>query len=148
MLTVLLFRGFSLEGADIGINHFMTPNFTKLLDVTLWQDAGTQALYSYGIGFGGLVAMGSHNKPGQNCLRWVGRVLLTNFEQTMMPHHFRDAVLLCCAGVVTSILSSFAIFAILGHMAHAANKPFAEVVKPGIHWISIQNNICLPPIFL
>ena len=112
LLVVLLFRGVSLEGAQIGIDHFLRPDLTRLRDVTLWQDAGTQALYSYGIGFGGLIARGSHNKPGQNCLR--------------------DALLLCCVGVVASTLSCFAIFSILGFMAHSANKPFTEVVKPGV----------------
>lgn len=42
MLTVLLIRGLTLPGAIVGIKYYLMPNMTKLWDITVWKDAGTQ----------------------------------------------------------------------------------------------------------
>ncbi|KRZ06763.1 Sodium- and chloride-dependent GABA transporter 1 [Trichinella zimbabwensis] len=52
LLIVLLIRGVTLSGASMGLKAFLTPNITKLTDITVWRDAGTQVFYSSGIGFG------------------------------------------------------------------------------------------------
>lgn len=54
-----------------GISFYLTPNMTKLMEPTVWKDAGTQVFYSYGVGFGTLIALGSHNKWSHNCYRLV-----------------------------------------------------------------------------
>ncbi|KRZ06768.1 Sodium- and chloride-dependent GABA transporter 1 [Trichinella zimbabwensis] len=66
LLIVLLIRGVTLSGASMGLKAFLTPNITKLTDITVWRDAGTQVFYSSGIGFGSLVAIGSHNNFNHN----------------------------------------------------------------------------------
>ena len=112
LIVVLLIRGITLPGAWTGISFYLTPNLTKLTEVTVWKDAGTQVFYSYGVGFGTLIALGSHNKFNHNC--------------------YRDAILMCFINGMTSILAGFAIFSILGFMSHVASKPIAEIVKPGV----------------
>ncbi|GMT15082.1 hypothetical protein PFISCL1PPCAC_6379, partial [Pristionchus fissidentatus] len=112
LIFVLLIRGLTLDGASTGISFYLTPNMTKLADTTVWKDAGTQVFYSYGVGFGALIALGSHNKRDHNC--------------------FRDAVVMCFINGSTSIIAGFAIFSILGHMSVIANKDISEIVKPGV----------------
>uniref|UniRef100_A0A915AK12 Transporter n=1 Tax=Parascaris univalens TaxID=6257 RepID=A0A915AK12_PARUN len=112
LLIVLLARGLTLPGAFTGISFYLTPNMTKLSETTVWKDAGTQVFYSYGVGFGALIALGSHNKFNHNC--------------------FRDAFVMCFINGSTSILAGFVVFSILGYMSLIANKDIAEIVKPGV----------------
>ncbi|KAH7727103.1 SNF-3 protein [Aphelenchoides avenae] len=112
LLFVLLIRGLTLPGAMTGISFYLTPNMTKLMETTVWKDAGTQVFYSYGVGFGTLIALGSHNKWSHNC--------------------YRDAFIMCGINGSTSILAGFAIFSILGYMSVVAGKNIAEIVKPGV----------------
>nr|CAD2199989.1 unnamed protein product [Meloidogyne enterolobii] len=112
LIVVLLIRGLTLPGAMTGISFYLTPNLTKLTETTVWKDAGTQVFYSYGVGFGTLIALGSHNKFTHNC--------------------YRDAIVMCFINGMTSILAGFAIFSILGFMSTVAAKPIAEIVKPGV----------------
>ncbi|VDM24573.1 unnamed protein product [Toxocara canis] len=112
LLVVLLVRGLTLPGAVTGISFYLTPNMTKLSETTVWKDAGTQVFYSYGVGFGALIALGSHNKFNHNC--------------------FRDAFVMCFINGSTSILAGFVVFSILGYMSVVANKSIADIVKPGV----------------
>jgi solute carrier family 6 GABA transporter-like protein 1 len=112
LIVVLLIRGLTLPGAMTGISFYLTPNITKLSETTVWKDAGTQVFYSYGVGFGTLIALGSHNKINHNS--------------------YRDAFIMCFINGGTSILAGFAIFSILGYMSVVANKSIAEIVKPGV----------------
>ncbi|CAK5087815.1 unnamed protein product [Meloidogyne enterolobii] len=112
LIAVLLVRGLTLPGAGEGIKFYLMPNITKLKEITVWKDAGTQVFYSYGVGFGTLIALGSHNRFYHNC--------------------FRDAILVCFINGTTSILAGFAIFSILGYMSFITGKEIKEIVKPGV----------------
>uniref|UniRef100_A0A1I8B3F4 Transporter n=1 Tax=Meloidogyne hapla TaxID=6305 RepID=A0A1I8B3F4_MELHA len=112
LIAVLLVRGLTLPGAGEGIKFYLWPNVTKFQEITLWKDAGTQVFYSYGVGFGTLIALGSHNRFYHNC--------------------FRDAILVCFINGTTSILAGFAIFSILGYMSFITGKEIKEIVKPGV----------------
>uniref|UniRef100_A0A1I7XZU2 Transporter n=1 Tax=Steinernema glaseri TaxID=37863 RepID=A0A1I7XZU2_9BILA len=112
ILLVLLLRGVTLPGAWQGVSYFLTPKMAKLYDSSLWKDAGTQVFYSYGVGFGTLMALGSHNKYKHNAHKTVITVSLVNTG--------------------TSMLAGFVVFSILGHMATTAEKNVGEIVKPGV----------------
>ena len=118
LISVFLIRSITLPGAIIGIKYYLTPNVTTLLeDVTLWKDAGTQVLFSFGIGFGTLFALGSHNKFHHNC--------------------YRDAFIMCFINAGTSIVMGLAIFSCLGYMAYVAGKEIEQIVKPGVGLIFV-----------
>lgn len=111
ILVLLLIRGFTLPGAFVGISAYLKPKMSQMLRITLWKDAGTQVFFSYGIGFGGISALGAYNKFNHNVIR--------------------DSILTCIVNGGTSILAGFAVFSTLGHMAHELNVSVDDVVKVG-----------------
>ncbi|XP_057700938.1 sodium- and chloride-dependent neutral and basic amino acid transporter B(0+) isoform X2 [Corythoichthys intestinalis] len=113
VLVILLIRGVTLEGARDGIEFYIgsQSNLTKLYEAQVWKDAATQTFFSLSIGWGGVMTLASYSKFHNSTLKDSFIVTLTN------------------AG--TSVLAGFAIFSILGHMAHVYQMPVGEVVKEG-----------------
>ena len=77
----------------------------------LFSDGGTQIFFSYGVGIGALLALGSYNKFNHNC--------------------HKDAIVVCCINTFTSFFSAVVIFSILGYMAHSKGVEVADVVESG-----------------
>ncbi len=80
-------------------------------DHQVWADAGTQVFYSYGIGIAALVSLGSYNKFHHNS--------------------YRDVTIFTVVNTLTSVLSGFVIFSILGYMAHVRNVDIRLVAEEG-----------------
>jgi NSS family neurotransmitter:Na+ symporter len=59
-LLVLVIKALSLPGAKEGVKFFLSPNFSSLLDLRVWALAFTQAIFSLGAGYGGLLTYGSY----------------------------------------------------------------------------------------
>ncbi|KAI6195345.1 Sodium-and chloride-dependent creatine transporter 1 [Aphelenchoides besseyi] len=118
VIAVLLGRSLWLDGAMEGIRYYLKPKLDRLLDITVWKDAGTQVFYSYGVGFGTLIALGSHNKFTHNCYRL--RELTIRITS--------DAILMC---FINGGTTGFAIFSVIGFMSYSTCKPIDIVVKGG-----------------
>ncbi|XP_049433594.1 sodium- and chloride-dependent neutral and basic amino acid transporter B(0+) [Epinephelus fuscoguttatus] len=113
VILILLIRGVTLEGARDGIEFYIgsQSNLTKLTEAEVWKDAATQTFYSLSIGWGGVMTLASYN----------------NFHNNV----FKDSFVVTLTNAGTSVLAGFAIFSILGHMAHIYKMPVGEVVKDG-----------------
>ncbi|XP_038630782.1 sodium- and chloride-dependent neutral and basic amino acid transporter B(0+)-like isoform X1 [Scyliorhinus canicula] len=113
VLTILLIRGLTLEGAYKGIEFYIgsQSDFSKLAQAEVWKDAATQIFYSLAVGWGCLITLSSYNKFHNNC--------------------YRDTIVVCVVNCATSVFAGFAIFSTLGHMAHIQDKPVSEVAQSG-----------------
>jgi len=111
VLAILCVKALTLEGATTGLSFLFTPQWHRLLEAQVWIDGGTQIFFSYGVGIGALLALGSYNKFHHNC--------------------HRDAIMVCCINTFTSFFSATVIFSILGYMAQQKGVDVGDVVASG-----------------
>ena len=101
----------TLKGADKGIEFYIIPEWEKLKEPKVWVDAAGQIFFSFGVGLGGLLTFSSYNKYNHNI--------------------YRDTLFMTISSCVVSLFAGFAIFSILGHMAHVLDTDVGSVVTSG-----------------
>jgi len=128
ILTILCVKALTLEGAMTGLEFLFTPDWARLAESQVWIDGGTQIFFSYGVGIGALLALGSYNKFDHNC--------------------HKDAIVVCCINTFTSFFSAVVIFSILGYMAHSKGvevRTWWSLVLAWPSWSTPRWSSPLPP---
>jgi len=128
LLTVMLIRGVTLEGAREGIIFYLKPDFNKLANAQAWSDAATQIFFSLSVATGGLTAMASYNDFKNNC--------------------YRDAVMIPIINCATSFYGGFAIFSVLGYMAFQKGVTVDKVAAggPGLVFVAYPEALATMPV--
>ncbi|XP_030041558.1 sodium-dependent serotonin transporter [Microcaecilia unicolor] len=128
ILFILLIRGATLPGAWRGVLFYLKPDWQKLVATEVWVDAAAQIFFSLGPGFGVLLAFASYNKFHNNC--------------------YQDALVTSTVNCLTSFMSGFVIFTVLGYMAEMRNEEVSEVAKdtgPSLLFITYAEAIANMP---
>jgi len=109
MLVVLLVRGLTLEGAVLGLEYFLEPDWAVLMDVQVWRAAFGQVFFTLSLAFGIMITYASflHRKSDIN----------------------NNAVIIALADFATCFVASIAVFATMGSLALQTNQPVHEVLE-------------------
>ncbi|XP_034830023.1 sodium-dependent proline transporter-like [Maniola hyperantus] len=128
MLTALLIRGVTLDGASDGILFYLLPDWGTLLTARVWGDAASQIFYSFGVACGSLITLASYNNFHNNC-------------------QF-DAIFVCLTNFGTSIYAGFAIFSVLGFQAQMMGVSVDDVAEqgPGLAFVAYPEALLQMPI--
>ncbi|PAA73531.1 hypothetical protein BOX15_Mlig005002g1 [Macrostomum lignano] len=111
LMIVFLIATAMLPGSSIGFRYFLSPNWDKISQASTWTDASSQAFYSMGPCFGGIMTLSSYNKFKYNIQR--------------------DAILLALLDTLTSFLSGLVVCGSLGVLSFKTGIPITELSISG-----------------
>lgn len=134
LVTILLIRAVMLDGAASGIYYYLKPDFSLLLSPKIWLNAAGmewkylyntflgQIFFTLGISSGVMTAYGSFNKKNQDMVVDNAIVCLTNCSFSFYSGY----------DFIASLMVSFAVFSILGHMAKIRGISIGDVTTSGL----------------
>ncbi len=133
LLIVFVIRGVTLPGAMDGLAFYLTPDFSKLLDLQVWLAAYTQIFFSLSVGFGIMIAYSSFLPRKMDLVN--------------------NAFIIGFADALTAFVGGLAVFGGLGYHAHITGKSISElsdIAGPGLAFVTypaIISNLPLAPMF-
>lgn len=93
-----------LPGGLQGWVYYLTPDFSRLLEISLWRDVFGQIFFSLSLGLGIIVGYSRHTGESHDIVKAMKYVVLGDF--------------------FVSFIAGAAIFGCLAHMSHVQNIPF------------------------
>ncbi len=111
LLLILAVRGVTLEGAGAGLNYFLNPDWSKLLDPGVWLAAYGQIFFSLSLAFGVMITYASF-LPRKSDIS-------------------NNAVIISLSNCATSFLAGITIFSTLGFLAVGGHHTVAGVMESG-----------------
>jgi NSS family neurotransmitter:Na+ symporter len=128
LIAILVIRGVTLPGAAEGLNFYLSPDFSKLLDPHVWLAAYGQIFFSLSLAMGIMIVYASYLPKKSDV---TNNAFITSF-----------------ANCGTSFFAGFAIFSTLGYLAYATGVDVSEVAGagPGLAFVTIPTAISKLPI--
>ena len=130
LLIILTIRGLTLPGAIEGISYYLTPNFSRLLDVNVWLAAYAQVFFSLSLAQGIMITYASFLKKKSD---------LTN-----------NAIIISLADAGTSFLAGFTVFSVVGYLAMSQGISILDlgtrIAGPNLTFITYPTAISLLPV--
>lgn len=129
LLILLTIRGLTLPGAIEGISYYLTPNFSRLLDVNVWLSAYAQVFFSLSLAQGIMITYASFLKKKSD---------ITN-----------NAFIISLADAGTSFLAGFTVFSVVGYLAFSQGISITDlglrIAGPNLTFITYPTAISLLP---
>ena len=127
LTAILVFWGLSLTGASAGVKQYLYPDWSKLGEVQVWNEAFGQIFFSLSIGFGIMIAYASYLPRKVNLVRSA----------------FITSIVNCSY----SVFAGLAVFSVLGYMAHVKGVGLEDVVAngPGLCFVVYPEAISMLP---
>lgn len=109
MLLILTIRGITLDGAILGLEYYLEPDWSRLKDPLVWRAAFGQVFFSLSLAFGVMVTYASflHRKSDLN----------------------NNALIIVLADLATSFIAGIAVFATMGALALKEHLPVEQVLE-------------------
>lgn len=112
LLAVLIVRTLTLPGAMEGLYYYLVPDWSKLLEPSVWAAAYGQVFFSLSILFSIMVAYGSY--------------LPKDAPVTS------DSIIIAISDAFVSFFAGLACFGSLGYLSHLTSTPISEMQHSGI----------------
>ena len=112
LLTVMIVRAVTLPGAMEGIYYYLVPDWSKLLQPSVWAAAYGQVFFSLSILFSIMVAYGSY--------------LPKDAPVTS------DSIIIAISDAIVSFFAGFASFGSLGYLSYITHTPISEMTHSGM----------------
>lgn len=127
LMIIMTIRGLTLPGAAEGLNWFLKPDFTKIMNGKIWISAYAQVFFSTTLAVGVMTAYASY-LPKKSDI--VNNSFITVF-----------------ANASFDFLAGLCVFSTLGYACYASGLPMDKVIKagPGIAFVAFPNAINLMP---
>lgn len=111
LIFILSLRSISFPGGLEGVKYFLTPDNSKILNISVWTAAASQVILSLSLGMGQMVAYSSMKKDSSKNLKSGFFLILGDF--------------------LFSLFAGIAVFATFGAMQHLLGQPI--VVDKGLN---------------
>lgn len=123
LIVVLVVWSLNLPGAGEGIKAYLTPDFSRITDHTIWRNAFGQVFFSMSLGYGMMIAYASYLPKRTNINK--------------------DALVVALSNSGFEVFAGFAVFATLGFMAFQMGQPVSEVAAsgPGLSFVAYPQAI-------
>lgn len=112
ILIIMVIRGLTLPGAIDGLNFYLTPDFSVLLNPTVWLAAYGQIFFTLSLAMGTLIVYASYLPKDSDISA--------------------NAFITSLANCGTSFFAGFAVFSTLGYLAQSMGVTVPEVTTSGL----------------
>jgi neurotransmitter:Na+ symporter, NSS family len=108
IMTIFAISTMLLPGGTDAFKYYLTPDFSKLGEPTLWRDVFGQLFFSLSLGLGIIVGYSRHTDKNTDVAKAMFWVTVGDFS--------------------VSFISGLAIFGCLAHISHTQNIPFDKIL--------------------